>query len=124
LILDPGMAFGTGMHPTTRLSLYQIEQHIQAGQSVIDVGTGSVILALTAALLGARPIDAVDIDPMSVRVARGNLELNDAANLITMHVGSADWATRRGQTYDVVIANIIARILMELSTDLRAAMKP
>jgi ribosomal protein L11 methyltransferase len=124
IVLDPGMAFGTGMHPTTRLSLYQIEQYVQPGQSVIDVGTGSGILALTAARLGAGPIDAVDIDSMSVRVARGNLDLNNAVDLITMDVGSADWATDQGKTYDVVIANIIARVLMEISDDLRASVKP
>jgi len=124
LVLDPGMAFGTGMHPTTRLSLFQIEQYVRSGQSMIDVGTGSGILALAAARLGASPIDAVDIDPMSVRVARGNLELNDATELITMDVGSADWATSRGKQYDIVVANIIARILIELSADLVAATKP
>lgn len=112
------------MHPTTRLSLYQIEKYVQPGDSVIDVGTGSGILAITAAKVGASPIDAVDIDAMSVRVAKGNLELNDATSLITMDVGSGDWATSRGKTYDVVVANIIARILMELSADLRASVKP
>ena len=122
LILDPGMAFGTGMHPTTRLSLYQIEKLVQPGQSLFDVGTGSGILALAAAKVGAGPIDAVDIDAMSIRVAEGNLDLNSARDLIRMDVGSADWAG--GKTYDVVVANIIARVLMSLSDDLLKAMKP
>jgi ribosomal protein L11 methyltransferase len=124
LVLDPGMAFGTGMHPTTRLSLYQVEQHVTNGQSVFDVGTGSGILAVAAARLGASPIDAVDIDPMSVRVATTNLELNGLAREITLDVGSADWATRSGKRYDIVIANIIARILIELSADLRTSTRP
>jgi len=124
LVLDPGMAFGTGLHPTTQLSLLQIEQHVRSGQSLIDVGTGSGILALTAARLGAKPINAVDIDPMSVRVAQGNLDLNDTSGLICLDVGSVDWAVSRGKTYDIVVANIIARILIELSADLSAAMIP
>jgi len=120
LVLDPGMAFGTGMHPTTRLSLYQIEQHVSTGHSVFDVGTGSGVLALAAARLGASPIDAVDIDPMSIRVANANLELNNLSNEIRLDVCSADWATLTGRTYDVVVANIIARILIEISAELCA----
>jgi ribosomal protein L11 methyltransferase len=122
LVLDPGMAFGTGMHPTTRLSLYQIEKLVQPGQSLFDVGTGSGILAIAAMRVGASPIDAVDIEPMSVRVAKGNLDLNDAGNQITLDVGSADWAG--GKSYDVVVANIIARVLISIADDLKAATKP
>jgi ribosomal protein L11 methyltransferase len=122
LVLDPGMAFGTGMHPTTRLSLLQIEKLVKPGQSLFDVGTGSGILAFAAMRVGATPIDAVDIEPMSVRVAKGNLDLNDAGERITLDVGSANWAA--GKTYDVVVANIIARVLISIADDLRAAMKP
>ena len=67
----------------------------------------------------ATPIDAVDIDPMSIRVARSNLELNSAIKLISLDVGSADWAG--GKTYDVVVANIIARVLISIADDLYAA---
>jgi ribosomal protein L11 methyltransferase len=122
LVLDPGMAFGTGMHPTTRLSLFQIERFVRSGQSLFDVGTGSGILAIAAMRVGAAPIDAVDIEPMSIRVAAGNLDLNDAAERITLDVGSADWAT--GKRYDVVVANIIARVLISIAGDLKAATKP
>jgi ribosomal protein L11 methyltransferase len=121
LVLDPGMAFGTGMHPTTRLSLFQIEQLVRPGQSLFDVGTGSGILAIAAMRVGATPIDAVDIEPVSVRVAKGNLDLNDAGDRITLDVGSADWAS--GKTYDVVVANIIARVLISIADDLKAATK-
>jgi ribosomal protein L11 methyltransferase len=124
IVLDPGMAFGTGMHPTTRLSLLQIEKYVQAGWSLSDVGTGSGVLALAAARLGASPVDAVDIDPMSVRVARGNLELNEAQDLVSIEVGSADVAVQRGKTYDIVVANIIARILIAIADDLTAGVKP
>jgi ribosomal protein L11 methyltransferase len=122
LVLDPGMAFGTGMHPTTRLSLLQIERHVSSGNSFFDVGTGSGILALAALRMGAGPIDAVDIDPMSVRVARGNLDLNEAGAHIRLDVGSADWA--RARTYDIVAANIIARVLISISADLGKAVRP
>lgn len=124
LILDPGMAFGTGMHPTTRLSLLQIETHVQAGRSLLDVGTGSGILALAADQLGAAAIDAVDIEPMSIRVAARNFELNMATSRINLNVGSADWAVSRSNRYDVVVANIVARVLIQIAVDLRAAMKP
>ena len=122
LILDPGMAFGTGMHPTTRLSLMQIERSVHSGQSVFDVGTGSGVLALAAARFGAEAIDAVDVEPMAIRVATRNLELNDATGEIRLNVGSADWAL--GKIYDVVIANIIARVLISIADDLVAAIKP
>jgi len=121
LVLDPGMAFGTGIHPTTRLSLYQIEKLVRPGQSLFDVGTGSGILAVAAMRVGASPVDAVDIEPLSIRVAKGNLDLNEAGSKITLDVGSADWAS--GRTYDVVVANIIARVLISIADDLKAATK-
>jgi ribosomal protein L11 methyltransferase len=124
LVLDPGMAFGTGMHPTSRLSLLQLEAYISPGQSLLDVGTGSGILALAGDRLGANPIDAVDIEPMSVRVAARNLALNDASSRIRLDVGSADWAVQRAKRYDIVVANIIARVLISIANDLRVALKP
>jgi ribosomal protein L11 methyltransferase len=124
LVLDPGMAFGTGMHPTTRLSLLQIEKFVKSGQSLLDVGTGSGILALAAARMGACPIDAVDVEPMSIRVARSNLDLNNAGDAIHLAIGSADWATSQARKYEVVVANIIARILISMAADLRATMVP
>ena len=79
-------------------------------------------LALAALRMGANSIDAVDIDAMSIRVARGNLQLNDAEEEITLDVGSADWAGTR--TYDIVLANIIARVLISISAELRRAVRP
>ena len=125
LLMDPGMAFGTGMHPTTRLALRAIERLPLDGRSALDVGTGSAILALAAWRLGAGPVDGNDIDPMSIRVARHNLELNDAADAIRLEVGSLDGDSPfAGRTYDVVIANIIARVLVQLSKELRQAAEP
>ena len=125
LTLDPGMAFGTGMHPTTRLALQAIERLPLEGRSVLDVGTGSAILAIAAHRLGAGPIDGNDIDPMSIRVARQNLALNDASDAIRLEVGSLnDGKTSFTGTYDVVIANIIARVLVELAMEIRRAVGP
>jgi ribosomal protein L11 methyltransferase len=124
LVLDPGMAFGTGMHPTTRLSLLQIEKFVKQGQSMFDVGTGSGILALAAARIGACSIDAVDTEPMAIRVARNNLELNDAGDAIQLAIGSAGWATSQARKYEIVVANIIARVLISIAADLRDTMVP
>ena len=124
LTLDPGMAFGTGMHPTTRLALRAIERLPLEGRSVLDVGTGSAILAIAAHRLGAGPIDGNDVDPMSIRVARQNLVLNDATEAIRLEVGSLGGESSFSGTYDVVIANIIARVLVELSKEIRRAVRP
>ena len=74
--LDPGMAFGTGLHPSTQLSMIAIEDELKPGDRVLDVGTGSGVLATAAALLGASAVDGVDIEPVAVRSARENADRN------------------------------------------------
>ncbi|HET8524670.1 MAG TPA: 50S ribosomal protein L11 methyltransferase [Thermomicrobiales bacterium] len=118
--LDPGMAFGTGTHPTTRLAMQALEDELHAGDRVFDLGTGSGILAIAAAKLGAARVDAVDIEPVAVRMARANAEMNDVADRVRINVGSA--APIGG--YDLVLANIIARILIELIDDVISATRP
>jgi ribosomal protein L11 methyltransferase len=124
VVLDPGMAFGTGTHPTTRLCLVALEDELRPGDAVFDVGTGSGILAIAAALIGASQVDAVDIEPVSVRQAAENFERNNVADRIRIAEGSADAAKSFRGTYDLVLANIIARILVEISSDLVAAVRP
>jgi ribosomal protein L11 methyltransferase len=124
VVLDPGMAFGTGTHPTTRLCLTALEDELKPGDAVFDVGTGSGILAIAAVLLGASRVDAVDIEPVSVRQAKENFERNNVADRVRIAEGSADKAGSFGGTYDLVLANIIARILVEISSDLVAAVRP
>jgi ribosomal protein L11 methyltransferase len=122
--LDPGMAFGTGTHPSTQICLRQIERHIFPGSSVLDVGTGSGVLAIAAALLGASTVDAYDIEPVAVRQARENVELNGVSHVVS--VGKSDMKDDDAPPglYDLVFANIIARILVELSVSIATAAKP
>ena len=118
--LDPGMAFGTGTHPTTRLCLRWLADHAGEAarwQRVLDYGSGSGILAIGAALFGARSIDAVDIDPQAVTATAATA----AANGVAVQAGGADAA--RGE-YDLVLANILATPLKLLAPLLCAHLAP
>ncbi len=113
LELDPGMAFGTGLHPTTRMCLEQIEQRIRPGMRVLDVGTGSGILALAAAKLGAASVHCIDHSSIAVESATANAAANHLSDRITVVQGELDEARARrvaGQ-YDLVLANIISRVI-------------
>jgi ribosomal protein L11 methyltransferase len=115
--LDPGLAFGTGTHPTTRMCLRWLAAQLPPGARVLDYGCGSGILAIGAALHGAAAVDAVDIDPAAVEAARANA----AANQVALAVGPPELA--RG-TYDVVLANILARPLQLLAPLLTGHVAP
>ncbi len=120
--IDPGLAFGSGLHPTTQLCLKIFEDISWSGQSLFDVGTGSGILSIAAAKLGANPVRAVDVDEVAVRVAGKNFARNGLASRVETTVGSA--ADRGGRQWDVVVANILAHILIEMMADLAAALAP
>lgn len=105
LKLDPGLAFGTGSHPTTRLCLRWLDAHLEGGETLLDYGCGSGILAIAAAKLGAARVDGVDIDPQAVSASRDNAELNDVAARFCLPGELAP-----GQ-YDVVVANILTNPL-------------
>lgn len=109
LILDPGMAFGTGSHPTTRLCLEWLERNVSAGDTVLDYGCGSGILAIAAARLGAAHVAGVDIDPQAVEAAKANAERNGVTALF------ADSAAPVAGEYDVVVANILSNPLRVLA---------
>jgi len=109
LILDPGMAFGTGSHPTTRLCLEWLERNVSDGCSLLDYGCGSGILAIAAARLGAGRVAGVDIDPQAVEAARANAERNGVSALF------ADSAQPVAGEYDVVVANILSNPLRVLA---------
>src|SRR6266446_8250539 len=113
LELDPGMAFGTGLHPTTRLCLEQVEQRTKAGMRVLDVGTGSGILALAAAKLGAAGVYCIDNSSVAVESAIANAAVNHLSDRITVVLGVLDeaGAVHMAGQFDLVLANIIARVI-------------
>lgn len=109
--LDPGMAFGTGLHPTTQLCLCALEEFVQPGMDVLDLGTGSGILAVAAAKLGARRVLALDTDQQAVKVARSNVIDNHVAERISVRSGSLPDAPG---SYDLVVVNILARVIVDM----------
>ncbi|NIP72402.1 MAG: 50S ribosomal protein L11 methyltransferase [Gammaproteobacteria bacterium] len=111
LLLDPGLAFGTGTHPTTALCLEWLDAHPPAGLEVIDYGCGSGVLAVAAALLGARGVRAVDNDPQALAATRANAAKNGVAPAV--HAFAAE--ALPGEPADVLLANIVARPLCELA---------
>lgn len=119
ICLDPGMAFGTGTHETTRLCLSLLEQAIFAGCSMLDVGCGSGILAICARLLGSGRTVGVDIDAVAVRVARENAALNGCGDIALL---CGDLATDVTGPFDVICANIVADAILRLAPDLPALM--
>jgi ribosomal protein L11 methyltransferase len=113
--LDPGMAFGSGLHPSTQLCLQVLEQHLRAEETVFDVGTGSGILAIAAAKLGAGAVVAIDEDPIAVEVARKNVVYNNVADRVTVQEGNL-LADIRGRA-DLIVANLTADILFRFVPD-------
>lgn len=112
LTLDPGMAFGTGLHPTTQMCLQFLEKFVKAGRSVLDVGTGSGILAIAAAKLGAGDVSAFDTDDLAVKTTLENAHINDVGQLITVEQGRL--ANQPKRRWDVVLVNILAPVIIQL----------
>lgn len=112
--IDPGLAFGTGSHPSTRLVLRFLERTMHRGESVLDYGCGSGILAIAAAKLGAAQVDGVDVDPEALRTAAANAR----ANGVTLRVALPEEPS--GANYDIVVSNILAQPLMLLAPLLAA----
>ncbi len=147
LNLDPGMAFGTGLHPTTQLCLRLLEQYARPGQRTLDLGTGSGILAIAAAKLGAGPVLALDNDPIATKVAHENVLRNGVAEQVTVAEGSlgaagnamGHWlsgnfgeadvpptvhrSSPTGQ-FELIAANLIAKVLIILADEIAAALAP
>ena len=109
-----GRVFGCGTHPTTRLCVHMIERYLKPGMRFLDVGTGSGILALAAAKLGAREVIGVDVDPKAIAEAQANMQLNDLGDCIDFAVGDAGWATLKGvEPFDLVVSNILADVHLQ-----------
>lgn len=115
--MDPGMAFGTGTHETTRLCAAMVEKHMPAGARVLDIGTGSGILSLFALKLGAESVHAYDIDPVAVRVARENAAANGVSGFTCEVSDLLQNVDRSGGKYGFAMANIVADILIRMSVN-------
>ena len=115
ITLDPGMAFGTGSHDTTRLCLQLLEQYCAPGKQVLDIGSGSGILAISSVLLGCDRAVGVEIDPTAVRVARENSAINHTDDRVDFLCG--DLVQQVGGRYHIVCANIVADVIIRLLPD-------
>ena len=116
--IDPGMAFGTGTHETTGMCVELVEKYVSPGVSAIDVGTGTGILAIAAAHMGARDVLAIDIDRVAVRVAKENVRINGFENVIRCQAG--DLLENVDEVADVVIANIISDVIVMIAAPVKA----
>ncbi len=122
--LDPGMAFGTGHHPTTRMCLLELERLMKPGKKVLDVGTGSGILAIAAAKLGASEVLAVDIDPIAIKVAKRNVIDNGVVNTVNLKLGSSVFNSISIDSYEIILANISAKVAIDLAENIVNSLKP
>jgi ribosomal protein L11 methyltransferase len=122
--LDPGMAFGTGLHPTTRLCLMALETWVRVGDRVLDVGTGSGILAIAAAKLGAAQVIGIDLDPVAVQVARDNIRLNGVADRVVIEEGTPDTVHLALHSLDRIVVNILADVIIALTPKLVTRLRP
>jgi ribosomal protein L11 methyltransferase len=113
--LDPGMAFGTGTHPTTVMCIQALEKYVKPGNTVVDVGTGSGVLAIAAALLQAERVHALDLDDVAVVAAKENIELNHVENIVEVTHGNLLDSIK--VPADIIIANILAEVIVSFSQD-------
>ena len=120
--LDPGMAFGTGTHPTTVMCLQALEKVVSTGDTVIDVGTGSGVLSIGAAMLGAEKVHALDLDEVAVTAARENVALNKVDDVVEVFHGNLLDTVK--EPADVVVANILAEIIVTFTDDAFSIVKP
>ena len=122
ITMDPGMAFGTGTHETTALCLEVLDERVRGGERVLDIGTGSGILAIAALKLGAATAEGVDIDPMCVRTAGENAARNGVEDRLTVLVG--DLSDKASGVYDLITANIVAAAILSLAPHVPALLAP
>ncbi|MEJ8548033.1 50S ribosomal protein L11 methyltransferase [Brevibacillus borstelensis] len=120
--MDPGMAFGTGTHPTTILCLRALEKYLQPGDRVFDVGTGTAILSIAAVKLGAEHVLAMDLDEVAVRSGQANTELNGVHEKITVRQNNLLEGV--DGPVDLVVANILAEIIVRFTDDVYRVLKP
>ncbi|GLB58260.1 50S ribosomal protein L11 methyltransferase [Cytobacillus sp. NCCP-133] len=119
--LDPGMAFGTGTHPTTVMCIQALERTVKMGDIAIDVGTGSGVLSIAAAMLGAETVTALDLDEVAVNSARLNVKLNKVQHVVD--VSQNNLLDGVDQRADIVVANILAEVILRFTDDVASAVK-
>ena len=122
IIIDPGMAFGTGYHPTTRLSLRLIEQTIKPNHIVADIGTGSGILSIASIKLGASRVDAIEIDPSAIPVAKENFSTNGVLSQVRLYEGDRLGITN--EVYDLIVGNILTKTIIPMIPECISRCKP
>lgn len=121
--MDPGMAFGTGTHETTQLCVMALEKYMKKDDRVYDIGCGSGILSIVAAELGARKVTGVDFDPVAVDAAVANVKLNNMSKKIKIAKGNLLDVIPKGQEADLIISNILAEAIIELTASIRPYLK-
>ncbi|WP_042355006.1 50S ribosomal protein L11 methyltransferase [Bacillus rubiinfantis] len=121
--LDPGMAFGTGTHPTTVMCIQALERTVRPGDRVIDVGTGSGVLSIAAAMLGAEDVRAFDLDEVAVTQARLNCKLNKVNQLVTVNQNNLLDGVEE-HSADAIVANILAEVIIRFTDDAARVIKP
>ena len=122
--MNPGMAFGSGLHPTTRLCLIALEQYLNVGDHVLDVGTGSGIQSIAAAKLGADRITAIDTESVAVETARDNAALNGVSDKIELHTGTVGSLYSKITSARLIVVNILAYTIIDLLIPLREKLLP
>ena len=124
ILLDPGMAFGTGHHPTTRMCLELLESLLQPGMNMLDVGCGSGILSMASVKLGCASAVGLEIDPVAVRSAKDNVVTNRETNRINILAGTLPHPEIQPGSFDIVAANISSNVISELAADLAKSLVP
>jgi ribosomal protein L11 methyltransferase len=122
--LDPGAAFGNGLHASTQLCLVALEERVAPGVRALDVGTGSGVLAIAAAKYGAASVDALDLEPAAAATARENVARNELLDRVRVAVGTVARTAEFAGRYDLVVANILAPVIIQLAPALAAALAP
>ncbi len=123
ITLDPGMAFGTGHHPTTRMCLELVEQHVQPNDRVLDLGCGSGILSIAAAKLGASDVFGLEIDPIAASVAVQNVRDNGVRNVVRTEEATLPHPRVAENGYDLLVANVSAKVITELADHIVRAVR-
>ncbi len=114
--MDPGMAFGTGTHETTQMCSIFLDKYMKNDSEVLDIGCGTGILSIIASKLGAKKVKAIDIDEVAVKVARENIEINGESSKIEAFQGILSDLNAEDQKFDIIVANIIANVIIDLSS--------